>query len=426
MSNASDFVIDDGVLKKYKGPGGDVVIPDGVTKIGDSAFRLSSEVTSITIPDSVISIGSDPFTSFRSQLSRIIASDKVYDLLWAELNPTLRSSIAYSAIKSGIIANVVKLYVRKKKAKFLEEVIKNDDVEAMAGFLSCFIKTDVGEIDSYIQKADSAVNIKAFLVDYRKTNYSASETDDYYSAQTDKELGLIERSLADWRKIFKIDLGGSQGALITGYKGEDPVVLIPSKVGNNTVYGIELAAFRRNKTITEVIIEPGVRIIWSEAFNGCTGLKRIVIPESVDRIGKDVIKNTEFFKDKANWDNNALYIDHCLIRAKPALRGEYTIKNGTRVIAGGAFEGCEKVTSVTLPNGLLTIDNNAFSGCTGLTTIYIPASVTRIGSPANLASINTRFDPRAFIGCDKLTIRGKAGSYAEQYAKENNIPFSAE
>ena len=38
MSNPSDFIIENGVLKKYVGPGGDVVIPEGVTTIQDFAF----------------------------------------------------------------------------------------------------------------------------------------------------------------------------------------------------------------------------------------------------------------------------------------------------------------------------------------------------------------------------------------------------
>ena len=38
MSNANDFVIENGVLKKYVGPGGDVVVPKGVTVIGEEAF----------------------------------------------------------------------------------------------------------------------------------------------------------------------------------------------------------------------------------------------------------------------------------------------------------------------------------------------------------------------------------------------------
>ena len=38
MSNANDFVIEQGVLTKYTGPGGNVVIPEGVTEIGEDAF----------------------------------------------------------------------------------------------------------------------------------------------------------------------------------------------------------------------------------------------------------------------------------------------------------------------------------------------------------------------------------------------------
>ena len=38
MSNPNDFTIENNILIKYTGPGGDVVIPDGVTAIGDQAF----------------------------------------------------------------------------------------------------------------------------------------------------------------------------------------------------------------------------------------------------------------------------------------------------------------------------------------------------------------------------------------------------
>lgn len=55
-----EFVIENGVLTKYNGPGGDVVIPDGVTRIGPKAFAYSS-VTGVTIPDSVTSIGNNAF-----------------------------------------------------------------------------------------------------------------------------------------------------------------------------------------------------------------------------------------------------------------------------------------------------------------------------------------------------------------------------
>ena len=57
MSNMNDFVIENGVLKKYKGPGGDAVIPDGVTSIGKSAFSACRSLTGVMIPDSVTEIG---------------------------------------------------------------------------------------------------------------------------------------------------------------------------------------------------------------------------------------------------------------------------------------------------------------------------------------------------------------------------------
>ncbi len=52
-----DFVIEDGVLTKYNGPGGDVVVPDGVTSIGRSVFAGRKDITGVKLPDGLISIG---------------------------------------------------------------------------------------------------------------------------------------------------------------------------------------------------------------------------------------------------------------------------------------------------------------------------------------------------------------------------------
>lgn len=61
MSDPKDFIIENGVLTEYTGPGGDVVIPDSVTTIGDCAFYDCSSLESITLPESVTSIGSLAF-----------------------------------------------------------------------------------------------------------------------------------------------------------------------------------------------------------------------------------------------------------------------------------------------------------------------------------------------------------------------------
>ena len=66
MSNANDFIIENGVLTKYVGPGGDVVIPDGVTKIAGNyssgAFSDNGYLISVVIPDSVTTIEAYAFS----------------------------------------------------------------------------------------------------------------------------------------------------------------------------------------------------------------------------------------------------------------------------------------------------------------------------------------------------------------------------
>ena len=60
--DAADFEIINGILVKYNGAGGDVVIPDTVTVIGEKAFYCCSGLTSVTIPNSVTSIGGGAFS----------------------------------------------------------------------------------------------------------------------------------------------------------------------------------------------------------------------------------------------------------------------------------------------------------------------------------------------------------------------------
>lgn len=65
----SDFIIENGILTKYRGYKKDVVIPDSVTSIGDAAFGNCHRLANITIPDSVISIGERAFENCRSLTS---------------------------------------------------------------------------------------------------------------------------------------------------------------------------------------------------------------------------------------------------------------------------------------------------------------------------------------------------------------------
>ena len=92
--------------------------------------------------------------------------------------------------------------------------------------------------------------------------------------------------------------------------------------------------------------------------------------------------------------------------------GHYSIPENISTIIGGAFSGCNGLTSVTIPNSVTSIGNNAFSGCSSLTSITIPNSITSIGNSAfsdcsGLTSVTipnsvTSIGDWAFDCCDNL------------------------
>ena len=135
-------------------------------------------------------------------------------------------------------------------------------------------------------------------------------------------------------------------------------------------------------------VEYIVSSIGDRAFEGCTGLTSVTIPDSVTRIW--------------NW-------------AFSSCSGltSITIPNSVTSIGGSAFEGCSGLTSITIPNSVSSIGGSAFSGCSGLTSITIPNSVTTIGDYAfeycsGLISITipnsvTSIGSHAFADCSGLT-----------------------
>ena len=182
------------------------------------------------------------------------------------------------------------------------------------------------------------------------------------------EINGIYYVLDSDTKTASVTYTGSYSYSNNSYSGS---ITIPASVTNpndGTTYSVTsigYAAFNECTGLTSITIPNSVTTIGSSAFYHCTGLTSITIPSSVTSIGE-----------------GAFYV--CIGLTS------ITIPNSVTSIGSGAFNNCTGLTSITIPNSVTTIGDQAFLGCTGLTSIDIPNSVTSIGS-------------NAFLGCSGLT-----------------------
>ena len=170
-----------------------------------------------------------------------------------------------------------------------------------------------------------------------------------------------------------------------------------------------LISYPKGREYTTYNIPQGITAIESSAFYDCKFLTRVTIPDSVTAIG----------------DSAFSYCDSLT---------SVSIPDSVTAIGDEAFYSCSSLTSVNIPDSVTSIGDRAFSYCDSLTSVSIPDSVTAIGNRAfyycdSLTSVSipdsvTSIGDYAFGDCSNLTLTVPRNSYALEYAKTNNIPYT--
>ena len=360
----------DGYLMGYYGEETAITLPDGFTAydgtevteyaIYDYAFRGCSGLTSVTIPDSVTSIGSSAFYGCTG-LTEIYYTGDVAS--WCGISGL-----------GNIMSSGRTLYIGGEEVE--GDLVIPDSVTSIGSyaFRGCSGLTSVTIPDSVTSIGSSA----------------------FYGCTGLTSITIPDSVTSIGHQAFR----GCSG--LTSVTIPDSV----TSIGSSAFYGCT--------GLTSITIPDSVTSIGHQAFYGCYKLIEVYNKSSLDitagNSGNGYVayyaenvyteEGGSWFTDTADgfrffYDGTDGYlIGYYGEETALSLPDGFTAHDGTKVaeyaIYDYAFEYCTGLTSVTIGNSVTSIGGFAFSGCSGLTSITIPDSVTSIGS-------------RAFYNCTGLT-----------------------
>ena len=304
-----------------------VVIPDGVTSIGDYAFAGCNGIVSVTIPDSVTNIGSSAF-DYCTGLEEVTLGEGI-------------KTIGSSALK---------------KCTSLKNIDIPDSI------------TSIGkEAFSYCEGLKN--------IDIPNSVTSIGEQAFEYCT------GLRSIKLPDnIKSISRYMLGGCQ--ILKSVTIPESVTTIgenafyrcnglTSIVIPNSVTSIDDGAFWWCERLETVTLGKGVKSIGTWAFASCNSISKVYYTGDINSwLG------IQFKTDDSNpcrvLNDVDLYIDGQLMTS-------VVIPDGVKSIGDYAFSASNGIESVTIPSSVKSIGVGAFEYCTGLTSVVIPSGVTKIG-----------------------------------------------
>ena len=419
-----------------------VTIKNGTVGIADFAFYDCPSLTSVTIPNSVTSMGEQAFGECVSLLGITIPNG-----MTSIDENTFYNCTSLTSVTIPNRVTSIGNHAFKECASLASITIPGSITEiGYEAFMGCTslksvtIPASVLSIDSeafgYIDRDEKIDDFKIDYVKYTEGHRYAVRngfTEEVYFATSELDDGSLR---------------------ITGYIDNLSSVslIIPSEINGKQVTGIGGQAFEGCTGLANITIPDSVTEIGLEAFSGCTSLTNITIPDSVTEIGSSAFSGCSSLTaiDVEVGNNNYTSVNGVLFNkgkteliCYPAGKTDksYNIPNSVTSIGYSAFIDCTSITSITIPDSVTSIDSSAFGGCSSLKSITIPNSVTSIGYYAfyGCTSLTSVTIPKSVTGIDdwafgyyydndykkinNFKIYCYSGTAGEQYAKGNGFDY---